>query len=174
MRMLEPTSKIKDAAICVTAKIRSLRLVLPVMRTLLLVKPIPVEDSDEGRRGTNASSTAATIASPAPTHTMLKSTFKSSARTEKREAYPASTATIGRAIRSPSAAPATLQGRSGDHWYGCADGGLPIGHRDVAAGRAAGDPYTAQLCASRRYLWDRLDALGRQAFAAAFAACGIG
>ena len=72
-----------------------------------------------------------------------------------------------------AAAPATLLGRSGDLWYGCADGGLPIGHRDVAAGRAAGDRYTAALCASRRYLWDRLDALGRRAFAAAFAACGI-
>ena len=69
---------------------------------------------------------------------------------------------------------ATLLGRSGDHWYGCADGGLPVGRRDVAAGRAAGDSYTAQLCASRRYLYDRLDALGRRAFAAAFFTCGIG
>jgi hypothetical protein len=77
------------------------------------------------------------------------------------------------AARCPSA-PAVLQGRPGDHWYVCADGGLPLGRRDVPAGRAAGDAYTAQLCASRRYLFDRLDALGRQAFAAAFAACGIG
>jgi len=69
---------------------------------------------------------------------------------------------------------ATLLGRSGDHWYGCADGGLPIGRRDVTAGRAAGDAYTLQLCASRRYLYDRLDTLGRRAFAAAFSACGIG
>ena len=69
---------------------------------------------------------------------------------------------------------ATLQGRSGDHWFACRDGRLPIGHRDVAAGRAAGEPYTAQLCASRRYLFDRLDAAGRRAFATAFAACGIG
>jgi hypothetical protein len=73
-----------------------------------------------------------------------------------------------------ASAPATLQGRSGGHWYGCADGSLPIGRRDVAAGRAAGDPYTARLCASRRYLYGRLDALGRKAFAAKFAACGIG
>ena len=70
--------------------------------------------------------------------------------------------------------PMAALGRSGDHWYGCADGGLPVGRRDVAAGRAAGDSYTAQLCASRRYLYDRLDALGRRAFAAAFSTCGIG
>jgi hypothetical protein len=70
--------------------------------------------------------------------------------------------------------PATLQGRSGDHWYRCADGSLPVGRRDVAAGRAVGDPYAARLCASRRYLYGRLDVLGREAFAAAFAACGIG
>ena len=86
MRMLEPASKMNDAAICVTAKMRSRRLVLPVMRTVLLDSAIPLDDSADGRRGTYARSTAAIIASAAPTHRMLKSTFRSRARTEKREA----------------------------------------------------------------------------------------
>ena len=86
MRMLEPASRMNEAAICVTANMRSRRLVLPVIRTLLLDSPIPLDDSAVGSRGTNARRTAATIASPAPTHRMLKSTVKSSARTEKREA----------------------------------------------------------------------------------------
>jgi hypothetical protein len=76
----------KDAAICVTAKMRSLRFVPPVMRTLPLDSPKLREASDDGKRGTNANSTAETTANAAPTHNMLESTVNSSARTEKREA----------------------------------------------------------------------------------------
>ena len=43
----------------------------------------------EGRRGTYASTTAASIANPAPTHSRLGSTVTSSARTEKRAAIAA-------------------------------------------------------------------------------------
>jgi hypothetical protein len=47
---------------------------------------VPEEVPEEGKRGTNARITAATMASAAPTHSKLESTLKSSARTEKREA----------------------------------------------------------------------------------------
>ena len=104
--MPAPASSTKDAAICVTAKTRSRRLVLPVIRRLLLDIPNPCDVSADGRRGTNAKSTAAMTASIAPTHSRLESTVRSSARTEKREAYRARIATIGRALSTPSAAPA--------------------------------------------------------------------
>lgn len=58
-------------------------------------------------------------------------------------------------------------------WFSCPDDAVPMGTLHVAAGLAAGDPHVARVCASRRYLFDRLDPAGRQAFAAAFAACGI-
>jgi hypothetical protein len=41
-----------DAAICVIAKMRRRRLVLPVMRRLVFVRLIPSDPPDEGRRGT--------------------------------------------------------------------------------------------------------------------------
>ena len=53
-----------------------------------------------------ANRTAATMASSAPTHNMLESTVRSSARTEKRDAYFDKIATIGRALMTPSSAPA--------------------------------------------------------------------
>ncbi len=59
----------------------------------------------------NASSIAAANASPAPTQSMLQSTVRSRARTEKREAYRARTLTIGPAISSPIEAPATHSSR---------------------------------------------------------------
>ena len=86
INMLAPASSTKDAAICVTAKIRWRRLVLPVIRALPLERPRPPDASADGRRGTNARITAATTASAAPTQSRLESTVKSSARTEKREA----------------------------------------------------------------------------------------
>jgi hypothetical protein len=58
-------------------------------------------------------------------------------------------------------------------WFSCPDDGMPMGVLDVAAARAAGDPHALGLCAARRYLYERMDAAGRKAFAAAFAACGI-
>lgn len=58
-------------------------------------------------------------------------------------------------------------------WFSCPDDAVPIGTLDVPAGLAAGDPHVLRVCASRRYLFDRLDPAGREAFAAAFAACGI-
>src|SRR5580704_2547990 len=78
---LAPASSTKDAAICVTAKIRWRWLVLPVIRTLPLARLSPFGVPDEGRRGTNARITAATTASAAPTQSKLESTLKSSART---------------------------------------------------------------------------------------------
>ncbi len=95
INVLAPASNTKDAAICVTAKIRWRRLVLPVIRALPLDRLSPlglpeVADADvpeaEGRRGTNARITAATMASAAPTQSKLESTLKSRARMEKREA----------------------------------------------------------------------------------------
>ena len=66
MRMLAPASNMNEAAIWVTAKMRKRRLVPPVMRTLLLASVIPLDDSADGRRGTNARSTAAMTASAGP------------------------------------------------------------------------------------------------------------
>ena len=108
---MAPASSTNDAAIWVTAKTRSRRLVLPVIRGLPLPRPMPRDVPADGRRGTNASSTAATTASAAPTQSRLESTVRSSARTEKREAYRARMATIGCAISTPSAAPAPHSSR---------------------------------------------------------------
>ena len=49
-------------------------------------KAEPLEVSAEGRRGTKARRTAAMRARPAPTQSMVESTVRSRARTEKREA----------------------------------------------------------------------------------------
>src|ERR1700680_4408273 len=93
--MLAPASRMKDAAICVTAKARWRRLVLLVMRTLPLARFIPFDAFAEGRRGTNARTTAAIIARATPIQSRLESTVRSSARTEKREAYRARIVTNG-------------------------------------------------------------------------------
>ena len=83
---LAPASSTNDAAIWITAKIRWRRLVLPVIRALPLERLSPPGVPAEGRRGTKARITAATIASAAPTQSRLASTRKSRARTEKRAA----------------------------------------------------------------------------------------
>ena len=75
------------------------------MRTLPPERFMPF-DEFAGRRGTNARITAATMASATPTQSILKSTVKSSARTEKREAYRARMVTNGCAMITPMAAPA--------------------------------------------------------------------
>ena len=104
--MAAPASRTKEAAIWVTAKARRRRVPPPVIRALPLDRLIPFGPSPDGRRGTNARSAAAASASPAPTHSMLESTVRSSARTENRDAYRARIATMGRALSTPSAAPA--------------------------------------------------------------------
>jgi hypothetical protein len=62
---------------------------------------------------------------------------------------------------------------NGGRRFFCADGHVPIAHLDLPAARAAGDPHAAAVCGSRSYIYAHLDASGRQAFAAAFAECGI-
>ena len=104
--MPAPASSTNDAAICVTANSAQPAVRARVIRTLPFDRPKPFDASADGSRGTNASRTAATSARPTPTHSRLASTVRSSARTEKRAAYRASTATIGRAISTPSIAPA--------------------------------------------------------------------
>ena len=47
---------------------------------------IPCDAVAEGKRGTNASKTAASRASPAPTQSMVESTCRSRARTENLDA----------------------------------------------------------------------------------------
>ncbi len=76
-----------------------------VMRTLPLESPRPPAASADGRRGTNASSTAAVTARPTPTHSRLASTVRSRARTEKRDAYRLRIGTIHSATSTPSMAP---------------------------------------------------------------------
>src|SRR5207253_10718622 len=51
------------------------------------------------------------MASSAPTQSMLESTVRSKARTEKREAYRARTLSSGRAMITPRAAPAVQRTR---------------------------------------------------------------
>ena len=84
--MPAPAISTNDAAICVTANIRSRRLVAPVMRRPPLDRPKPCEASAFGSRGTKARSAAASIARPTPTHSTLASSVRSSARTENRAA----------------------------------------------------------------------------------------
>lgn len=55
----------------------------------------------------------------------------------------------------------------------CADGSVPWGRLDVAAALAAADEQAEGLCAARRYLFEHMDAPGRQAFRDGFAECGI-
>src|ERR1700736_3371831 len=80
INVLAPASSTNDAAICVTAKMRWRRLVLLVIRTLPLdrLSPLGAPDvpEEEGKRGTKARITAATIASAAPTQSKLESTLK--------------------------------------------------------------------------------------------------
>lgn len=56
-------------------------------------------------------------------------------------------------------------------WYQCADGSMPYGVRDVAAAVATGDMYSMQVCASRRWLFSRMDKQAQAAFAEAMAPC---
>jgi hypothetical protein len=65
--------------------------------------------------------------------------------------------------------------RDDEGWvrFRCPDGRVPTGRRDVAAGLAAGDPYTLRVCRARRYLYDHMDAAARAAFADSFRACAI-
>jgi len=58
-------------------------------------------------------------------------------------------------------------------WYRCPDESVPVGCRNVRAGIAAGDEYTAAICRSRRYLYDNMDAAAREAFATSLEECAI-
>jgi hypothetical protein len=82
--MLAPASSTNDAAICVTAKMRRRRLVLPVIRRLVAVRLKPCDPPDDGRRGAYASSTAAIVARAAPIQRVLESTVRSRAHREGR------------------------------------------------------------------------------------------
>lgn len=79
-----PAISTNEAAICVSAKARNRRVVPPVTRGLLFDR-LDAPSAD-GSRGANASSTPATSASETPTHNMLESTVRSSARAENRDA----------------------------------------------------------------------------------------
>jgi hypothetical protein len=53
----------------------------------------------------------------------------------------------------------------------CPEGDVPVGVLDVVASRRAATPHAARLCASRRFLYDRLDERGRGLFRAAIETC---
>ncbi|MCB9535974.1 MAG: hypothetical protein H6704_06880 [Myxococcales bacterium] len=57
--------------------------------------------------------------------------------------------------------------------FRCADGSAPRGTLDLACAERAARPHAAAVCASRRVLYDHLDAAGRRAYAPAFRACGL-
>jgi hypothetical protein len=71
-------------------------------------------------------------------------------------------------------APAELKVEDGEEWYHCPGARVPTGHRDVRAALAAGHAYTERVCASRRWLYERMTARARRAFAKPLAACGLG
>ncbi len=56
----------------------------------------------------------------------------------------------------------------------CSDGSVPLATLDLQRALAAGDPHAQAVCASRKFIWEHLDELGRVAFADAFSDCGIG
>jgi len=56
-------------------------------------------------------------------------------------------------------------------WFSCNDESVPIGHYNLANALTAGHNHAQLVCAARRYLFDRLDDLGRQAFADAIRRC---
>ncbi|MEM7293229.1 MAG: hypothetical protein AAF420_07535, partial [Pseudomonadota bacterium] len=68
---------------------------------------------------------------------------------------------------------ARMHTRSYATWFTCIDSVAPMGTRDVLRALQASDTYTQAVCASRRYLFDRLDQRGRIAFSHAFKVCGI-
>ena len=109
--MPAPARRTNDAPICVTANTRNRRFVPLVIRTLPVERPRPFDESADGSRGTNASSTAAATASTTPTQSTVASTVTSSARIENRAAYRDSTDTIGRATSTASIAPAPHRSR---------------------------------------------------------------
>lgn len=62
-----------------------------------------------------------------------------------------------------------------DHrrYYRCANGRVPIGYRNISAGRHAKDNYTLRVCASRKFLYPHMEKEGREKFKDAFRVCGI-
>lgn len=71
-------------------------------------------------------------------------------------------------------APAQLiEAADGDEYFDCPGDRVPIGHRDVRAGLAAGHEYTERVCESRRWLAERMTDRARRAFSEPLAACGI-
>ena len=53
----------------------------------------------------------------------------------------------------------------------CEDGRIPEGILDVRAALGAGDAHARRVCASRRFLYDHLDEIGRRRFADVIRAC---
>jgi hypothetical protein len=54
----------------------------------------------------------------------------------------------------------------------CPGGEVPEGVLDLPAALRAGDAHARRVCLSRRYLYDRLDEAGRDAWRDAMAECG--
>jgi len=57
--------------------------------------------------------------------------------------------------------------------YTCPDYGVPVGKLDMLAALKHKDKHAIQVCAARKYLYGRMQADGRKAFAPFFAECGI-
>lgn len=70
---------------------------------------------------------------------------------------------------------ATLESsETGARRFRCKDASVPIARLDVPCGLRSEDAHTAAVCASRRYLYEHMDDVGKGAFADAFVACNIG
>lgn len=62
---------------------------------------------------------------------------------------------------------ATRLGSPGGYYFSCSDGSYPLGTRQLHAE----DPYTPHVCASRRFLYARLDARAKAHYRDALDAC---
>ena len=58
--------------------------------------------------------------------------------------------------------------------YRCPDGKVPVGTLDMRAALARNDAHALAVCASRKYLFERMTDDATRAFADAFAECHIG
>lgn len=70
-------------------------------------------------------------------------------------------------------AAAELADEHEDETWFCQDGSQPRGRRDIAAGLAAGHPYTKAVCDSRRALQRGMTPEAVRAFGEAFTSCGL-
>ena len=66
---------------------------------------------------------------------------------------------------------AELRENGYSRWFNCPDGSMPTGRYDIRAALRSGENHAKQVCATRLYLFDHLDHVGRKAFDKAMTSC---